>query len=218
MPAPVLNTSPISPDLSIVPNWASPAKPMSPASGRMTLAARARDGATTASPTTITARTTNRIPFIPFSFSSRSWMEGAVHLPQVSPVEMRVDRGGRDRRVSQQLLDHAQVGAPREQMGRERMAERVRMDARREPRRARVPAQDLPEPHAAQPAAARVHEQQVVAGFGGEHRTPALEVLAQRALGRATERDHALPPALARDRDASPVEVEPAPLDAAGLG
>jgi hypothetical protein len=79
-------------------------------------------------------------------------------------------------------------------------------------------AQDLPEAHARQVPAARVHEQEVVARARGEHRARALQVLAHRALGGAPERHHALAPPLARHRDGARLEVDAAALEPAHLG
>src|SRR5262245_6344740 len=89
---------------------------------------------------------------------SRARMERAVDFTEITPVEMGVDGGGGDRRVTQQLLDHAQVGPALQQMRGERMPQRVRVDPHRQPRGAGVAAQDLPEPYAAERPTARVDE------------------------------------------------------------
>src|SRR4029453_12309047 len=51
-----------------------------------------------------------------------------VDLPQVLPGHQRIDLGGRHARVAEQLLDDPHVRAPLEQVGRERVPERVRAD------------------------------------------------------------------------------------------
>ena len=50
----------------------------------------------------------------------------SVDVPDPLSGQMRVQLGRGDTRMSEQLLDDAQVGAALEQMGRERVAQRVR--------------------------------------------------------------------------------------------
>ena len=115
-------------------------------------------------------------------------MKRAVDFPEISPVEMSVDRGGRDRRVTEQLLHHAQVGSSLQQMGGERMPQRVGMDPDRERGGTRVPAQDLPEAHAAQRATAGVGEHAVMARACAQPRSRPLQVDLERLPRGAPER------------------------------
>src|SRR5205085_12089912 len=62
----------------------------------------------------------------------RPRMPFAVDLQQALELEMRVLLRRAERAVTEQLLDGAQVGAALEKMGRERVAQRVRVDAGRE--------------------------------------------------------------------------------------
>src|SRR5690348_13334803 len=59
--------------------------------------------------------------------SSRAWMGADVRRSQPSRLDASVNLSGGDRCMSQQLLDRTQVGAPLEQVGRKRVAERVRV-------------------------------------------------------------------------------------------
>src|SRR5438477_4013863 len=90
-------------------------------------------------------------------------VELPVHLAQVTPIEVGIDGGGGDIRMSEQLLHDAQIRAALEQVGRERMPERVRVDPGGDAGAAGVPAQDLPPAHARERAAARIDEHRVVA-------------------------------------------------------
>ena len=56
-------------------------------------------------------------------------MGPTIDVPDPFSGEMRVQLGRGDTRMSEQLLDHAQVGAALEQMGRKGVAEGVRADA-----------------------------------------------------------------------------------------
>ena len=74
-------------------------------------------------------------------------MGPTIDVPDPLPGQMRVQLGRGDTRMSEQLLDDAQVGAALEQMRRERVAERVRADP---PARARlVPPRRRPRPRPA---------------------------------------------------------------------
>ena len=54
-------------------------------------------------------------------------MRAIVDAPQPASIHVAVDLGGRERRVAEELLDHAQVGASLEQVRRERVAQTVRV-------------------------------------------------------------------------------------------
>jgi hypothetical protein len=53
------------------------------------------------------------------------WMGGVVDGEEAVAVDFGVDLGGREGGVTEKLLDLAQVGAGREQVGCERVAQRV---------------------------------------------------------------------------------------------
>src|SRR5439155_26801480 len=113
------------------------------------------------------------------------------------------------------------------EMGGERMSQPVRMDPRGDPGRARVTTEDLPEPHAAQGTALRIDEHRVVpepggaaaapAGISHERRSAVLQVVAQRALGGAPERNFPLLVPLAGHPQQTPGQVDPGALEAAEL-
>src|SRR3954451_21968951 len=68
-------------------------------------------------------------------------MAPSVGRPQSRGLYSSVDLGRADRRVPQQLLDRAQVGATVEQVRRERVAQGMRRDAALDGRVARPDAQ-----------------------------------------------------------------------------
>src|SRR5256885_932119 len=70
-------------------------------------------------------------------------MERTVHFSQISPVEMRVDRGGGHGGVAEQLLHDSEIRPALQQMRGERMAQGMRMNARRA-RAAARPADPAP--------------------------------------------------------------------------
>src|SRR5687767_2256666 len=82
-----------------------------------------------------------------------------MHLPKILAIHMRVDLRGRDVRVSKHLLYRSQIRAAFQQMGRERVPQRMRVDVLRDPGPFDVLAQDLPGTHARQRLAARVQKQ-----------------------------------------------------------
>src|SRR6185295_4553155 len=56
---------------------------------------------------------------------SRPWVGPGVRRLEAAPRDVRVDLGGGEVAVAEQLLDRSQVGAPVEEVAREAMAERV---------------------------------------------------------------------------------------------
>ena len=54
---------------------------------------------------------------------------GVDELDQFARLDMRIDLGRRDIGMPEHLLQRPQIGAPREQVSRERMAQDVRADA-----------------------------------------------------------------------------------------
>src|SRR5690349_16681812 len=87
---------------------------------------------------------------------SAPWMITAVHLPQIFPVHVSVDLGGGDVHVTEHLLHRPEVGAPLQQVGGERMPQRMRRDVPRDAGALHVAAQDLPRAHARERPATRV--------------------------------------------------------------
>src|ERR1043165_6971605 len=59
-------------------------------------------------------------------------MGPSVDVPDPLPGEVRVQLGRGDTRMTEQLLDDAQIGTALEQMGRERVAQRVGADPPRQ--------------------------------------------------------------------------------------
>src|SRR5439155_8101683 len=76
--------------------------------------------------------------------TSRPRMVPPVHLPQPARRHVRVDLRRPDVRVPEQRLHDAEVGAPGEEMRRERVAQRVRRDAAAEAGGERATAYELP--------------------------------------------------------------------------
>src|SRR3954447_3397905 len=93
------------------------------------------------------------------SIRSGAGVETIVDDSQPCLEDVRVDLRRRYIGVAEHQLNGPQVSAALEQVRRERMAEHVRADRRRQIGAARVVLQDLPEADAAQRAAARVEEQ-----------------------------------------------------------
>src|SRR4029077_488734 len=93
------------------------------------------------------------------SSRSSSWVKTIVHTPQTRLQDVRINLRGRKIRVPQHHLDGAQVGPAFEQVRRKRMADDVRAQRARHPPRRAMAFENLPEPHPAQRAAARVDEQ-----------------------------------------------------------
>src|SRR5205085_12080779 len=67
---------------------------------------------------------------------SRSGMGSAVDFEQAVGVNSRIDRGRRQRGVAEQLLDSAQIAAPRQKVRCKRMAKCVRRRRIRQAKRA----------------------------------------------------------------------------------
>ena len=112
-----------------------------------------------------------------------------VQLATAAIGYVRVQLGRRQVGVSEHLLDAPQVCAPFEEMGRERVAEQVRVDARRVETCLRcTPAQDQESAGTRQWAALCVEEElRTVPTI--EVRASASEVAAQRLRGLASDRD-----------------------------
>ena len=134
---------------------------------------------------------------------------GAVERLAQRPVaEVRVDLGGRDRGVAEQLLHDPQVGALLEQVRGERVAQHVRRDGLLDAHRGRVVAHEAEDALARDAAAARVQQERRRLLALAEVRPPAREVAAS-GLGRETARRHdALTPALALDAHDAALEIE----------
>jgi len=126
---------------------------------------------------------------------------------------MRVDLGRREALVAQQLLDDPQVGAALEQVRRERVAERVRRDARRETGPAAQQVEPIAQPPDAERRAAVVQEdlgrgRLPSSGTFGEERPAVLEIAGQGGTCRPAEQSDPLLAPLAEDPDLAAPEVE----------
>ena len=114
--------------------------------------------------------------------------------------------------MAEQLLDRPQVGAPLEQVGGERVAQRVGRDSGRE----RGSTRPHPEPAAdvrgrEAPSAPRDEQGllRAIAGLPrGERQPPAGQIALERALARLAERDDPRAPSLALDAHLLGVGVE----------
>src|SRR5205085_10860028 len=138
-----------------------------------------------------------------------------VNLGEAGEVDVRVALGRRETGVAEELLDGAQVGAAVQEMGRERMAERVR--ARVHPRAggARVLGDDARDAAGSEAPAAHVQEDRV--GIPTGARRPAATVIVERGKGGCADRDEALLAALAEDAHHLRVAVEVAPVEGGEL-
>ena len=95
-------------------------------------------------------------------------MRFAIHVDQLRGVDVRVALRGAQPRVAEQLLDRAQVGAALQQMGRERVAQRVRADAHARAALRDVAPQQAIDAAAGQPRPAIVDEERIRGLDGSE--------------------------------------------------
>ena len=85
-----------------------------------------------------------------------------VHLGQMLKVQPRIDLGGGDAGVAQQLLHGAQVAAGLQQMAGERVAQHVRVHGRGQPRALAALAQPQPDGLRRDACAAPAQEQRAI--------------------------------------------------------
>ena len=141
-----------------------------------------------------------------------------VELAPPPVGDVGVELGRAQVGVAEHLLDAAQVGAALEQVGRERVAQQVGVDAARlEPGDRGQPAQDQEGARAGQRPALRVQEE-LGAVAAVEVGAAAREVAAQRLDRWPPDRDDALLAALADDAHEPVVEVDAALLEPDRLG
>ena len=111
---------------------------------------------------------------------------GGEDLAQVVDGDQRVDLGGGHRRVAEQLLDDADVGAAVEQVGGEGVPQRVRRDVAGHPGPLGGLDQHRPGGLAREPAAAGVEEQRSPgAAAGAGQLGPAAHEVGRDAPSRA---------------------------------
>src|SRR5512138_825252 len=89
---------------------------------------------------------------------SGSRMKLPVYLPQVLPLDVRIDLRRCDVRVTEHFLHCGQVGTALEQVRRERVPQRVWRNPLANVCALHVLAQDLPDAHARERQAARIQE------------------------------------------------------------
>src|SRR5213593_5180778 len=131
--------------------------------------------------------------------TSRPRMVPPVHLPQPARRHVRVDLRGPDVRVPEQRLHDAEVGAPGEEMRRERVAQRMRRDAAAEAGGERTTAHELPHRLARERPPAGAEEEERARAPAQQARPLLLDVRRERRTRVASERYHALFPALAEE-------------------
>src|SRR5690242_21397141 len=90
--------------------------------------------------------------------SSSTGMRLVVRLHEATEIDVRVALRRREARMSEELLDGAQVGAGAEEMGRERVAERVRRRLRGRAADEDVALHQARDAPAGEPAAAGIAE------------------------------------------------------------
>src|SRR5438034_3281555 len=126
-------------------------------------------------------------------------MIAPMHLSQILSVDVCVDLCRGDVRVTEHLLNRAQVSAPLQQMGGERMSQRVRRDVFRDPGTLHILRENLPRSHARQRRAASVEKQRASPRAWLQLR-PELAHVDRKGAYRATSDGHqALLAALAED-------------------
>src|SRR3954453_9543406 len=128
--------------------------------------------------------------------------------------EVRVHLRRRDVGVAEHLLHGTQVAAPRQQVGGEAVAQRVRAHAAGEAGRAGVALDDLVEALAAQRAAAEVDEELRLMTIADQLPATAAQVDADRRDRLAAERHDALLAALAAGSQEALVQIDVADLQA----
>src|SRR3954468_1175092 len=195
--------------------WPSVLEPASPYS-----AASGSSPAPQASRTTTKARR-----FTPAIVSGDLWVLAAcarmgveVDVLQALGGELRVELRRRHVRVPEHLLQRAEVAASRQQVGRERVVQRVRAHLARQPRGGRVALDDLVEALAREAVAAVVDEQPRLVVVADQLRAAAAEVGAERPRGGGADRHHPLLGALAAGAQDARFEVEVADLEVDRLG
>src|SRR5918993_354784 len=149
---------------------------------------------------------------------SSTWVRAEVHVLQPLAGEVRVELRRRDVRVAQHLLHGAQVAATGQQVRRERVPERVRAHAVRQPRGERVAADDLVEALAGELAAAEVHEQVRLGRALDERGPPSLQIDPERLQRRLADGDDPLLRALAARPQEALLNVHVHQLQADRLG
>ena len=154
-------------------------------------------------------------------------MRLCVLAAQPRRLDPRVDLSRRDTRVSQKLLDRAQVRPALEQMGRERVAQRVRRNAaRRPPPRAPTCSSRRRTSDGDEPPPAAAEEQRGSSRAAPSAWRATSQIAAQRALSGLADRHDPRLRALAGDADGLGVEVDVAEVErddllgaqAAGVG
>src|SRR4051794_12313314 len=132
-----------------------------------------------------------------------------VDLLQAPAREMCVELCGGHVGVAEHLLHRAQVAAPREQVGCERVAQSVGTHAVCQTSRLGMAANDLVEPLARERPAAEVHEQVLLLGLSPDELGPApLEIDANGGQGPLPHRHDALLGALSPRAQEAVLEVQ----------
>src|SRR4051794_13385661 len=93
-----------------------------------------------------------------FSRLLRPRMEAMMHGLEPLLIDMRVDLRGGDIRMSEHLLDDAQVGAVAQQVRGKRMPQQVRVNVNAHAGELRDLFHNLPDAHRGEPRAARGEE------------------------------------------------------------
>ena len=141
---------------------------------------------------------------------SRVGVGAEVRVPPAPVGDVRVSLSRREVRVTEHLLDRAQVGPSLQQVRRERVAQQVGMDAARlEPRPVGELAEDQERPRARQRATTGVEEEigsVAPVEVGASHR----EVPPKRLCSRPADGHDALLAALPDDAHEPTLEIDPA--------
>src|SRR5688572_19358961 len=105
-----------------------------------------------------------------------------MHLPEVAPVEMRVDLRRLDGTMSEDLLHDTEIAAPLEQVRGAGVAEGVGGNRAIDPGRLRVSLEKLPVPHPGERAPEACQEDRALAAVLREEGPRAVHVARERGL------------------------------------
>jgi hypothetical protein len=143
---------------------------------------------------------------------------GEVRVLDAVGRQVGVELGGGEVGVAQHLLQRAQVAAPAEQVGGERVAQRVGLICASSPAAGGVTLDDLVEALAGQWAAAAIQKQPRLGLVFEQHGAPAAAVGAECGQRLAPDRHDPLLRALAAGAQQPLVEVDVGELEADRLG
>lgn len=139
---------------------------------------------------------------------ARARVRGQEGLAQVGTRDVRVDRRGRDARVTEEFLHGPEIAATLDEMSCERVPERMRPDPVREPGRLGVSSHDEEDPPPSQARTPVVDDQRPGILPSPEERTTARLVALNRRDRLCAARDDAFASPLARHTNQTQIAIE----------